>query len=368
MKRIRKLKNKIIMMPDYRGGAHYQSPLVKVLNQEGLIILFPKKINKFPLLFPIFRSVLSSGAKNLHMHWIDRFAGFRAKNMYVSLLKSFLFVIDIFLIKSILKTKIIWTLHNKYSHECFHVNVERIIRNFFSNKVDAIICHCNQAKKEIHSEFGTPQNKIYVIPIGNYIDGYKNEISKEKALKYLNLKKEDFIYLNFGAIRPYKGIDKLINCFKTIEKNENVKLLIIGRPVNNQIKTDIIKSSKTFENIKLQFEFVHDDDIQIYFNASDIVVFSFQKLLGSAGILLAMSFGKPIIAPRLGCIIDILDEKGAFLYNPRESKSLVMVLRKAMENKDKFEEMGQYNLKLARLYEWKKIGTETKKVYEKFFN
>jgi len=355
------------MMPDYRLGAHYQSPLVKALNQERFKIIFPDKINKFPLLFPIFRSVLLSKAKNLHMHWIDSFSGFRARNMLVSLLKSFLFIIDIFLIKFILKTKIIWTLHNKYSHECYHVHIERIIRKFFCNKVDAIICHCNQAKKEIQSEFGAPKNKIYVIPIGNYINGYKNEISKEKALKYLNLKSEDFIYLSFGAIRPYKGIDKLINCFKTIGKNKNVKLLIIGKPVNDQIKTDIIKSSKAFENIKLQFEFIHDDDIQIYFNASDIVVFSFQKILGSAGILLAMSFGKPIIAPRLGCIIDILDEKGAFLYNPRENESLLMVLRKAMENKDKLEEMGQYNLNLARLYEWKKIGTETKKVYEKFF-
>ena len=128
-----------------------------------------------------------------------------------------------------------------------------------------------------------------------------------------------------------------------------------------------MKSSKAFENIKLQLEFIPDDDIQIYFNASDIVVFSFQKILGSAGILLAMSFGKPIIAPRLGCIIDILDEKGAFLYNPIENKSLLMALRKAMENKDKLEEMGKYNLNLARLFEWKKIGTETKKVYEKFF-
>ncbi len=355
------------MMPDYRLRAHYQSPLVKALNQEGFKIIFPNKINKFLLLLPIFRSVLSSRSKNLHMHWIDRFSGFRSKNILVSLLKSLLLIFDIYLIKSLLKTKIIWTIHNKFTHDCTHVNVERIIRKFLYNKVDAIICHCNQAKKEVQSEFGAPQNKIYVIPIGNYINGSKNEISKEKALKYLNLKSEDFVFLSFGTIRPYKGIDKLINCFKTIGKNKNVKLLIIGKPVNNQIKTDIIKSSKAFENIKLRFELIHDDDIQIYFNASDIVVFSFQKILGSAGILLAMSFGKPIIAPRLGCIIDILDEKGAFLYNPRENESLLIALIKVMANKDKLEEMGQYNLNLARLFDWKKIGAETKKVYEKFF-
>jgi beta-1,4-mannosyltransferase len=362
------MNHKIIMMPDYRLGAHYQSPLVKALNQEGFKIMFPDKISIFPLWFPIFRSVLTSKTKNLHMHWIDRFSGFRSKNLLVSLLKSFLFIFDIFLTKSILKAKIIWTVHNKYTHECVHIQVERIIRKFFSYKVDAVICHCNQAKKEIQSEFGTPQNKIYVIPIGNYINGYKNEISKEKALINLKLKNEDFIFLSFGAIRPYKGIDNLIKCFKTLGKDKNVKLLIIGKPVNDQIKTDIIESSKASDNIKLQFEYIPDNAIQIFFNASTIVVFSFQKILGSAGILLAMSFGKPIIAPRLGCITDILDEKGAFLYNPRGNKSLAIALKNAIENKDKFEEMGLYNLKLARLYEWKKIGIETKKVYDKFFN
>ena len=208
---------------------------------------------------------------------------------------------------------------------------------------------------------------MHIIPIGNYIEGYKNEISKEKSLEYLNMKNEDFIYLSFGAIRPYKGIRQLINCFKTLEKELNVKLLIIGKPLNEEIKTDIIKSSKSVDNIKIRFEYIHDDDIQIYFNASDIVVFSFEKILGSAGILLAMSFGKPIIAPRLGCIIDILDEKGSFLYNPGENNNLLIAIKEAMENKDKLEEMGQYNLNLARLFEWKKIGTETKMVYDKFF-
>ena len=174
------------MMPDYRSGVYYQFPLVKALKQEGFNIIFPKEIKNFPMLFPIFRSILSSKAKNLHMHWIDRYSGFRSKNLLISLLKSFLFIIEIFLIKSILNTKIIWTLHNLYSHECTHNYIERTIRKIFSYKVEAIICHCNQAKKKIKSEFGIPQNKIHVIPIGNDIGGYKNEISKEKALKNLN--------------------------------------------------------------------------------------------------------------------------------------------------------------------------------------
>lgn len=359
------MKIHITMIPDSRPGAYYQMQLTNALYKEGINVIFPEKINEYHLIFPIFDSILFSKTKILHIHWIEGFTGFRSRNILFSFLKSFLFLIDIYLIKYILKTKIIWTIHNLYTHECSYPRIERIVRKFLTKIVDAIICHCNQAKTEIQSEFATSENKINVIPIGNYVNCYKNEILKEKALKILNLKSEDLIFLSFGQLRPYKGINKLIESFKSICRNKNEKLLIIGKPLTSQIKTNLIKVSKNSKNIIFVFSFIPDDDIQIYFKASDVIIFSFQAILSSAGVPLAMSFGKPIIAPRLGCVIDILDDIGSFLYNPHESEGLSRVLEKAIENKDLLKEMGKHNLNLAKLYDWKKIGIQTKKLYER---
>ena len=55
--------------------------------------------------------------------------------------------------------------------------------------------NCNRAKQEIQKEYGVVQKKIHIIPYGNVQDFYKNEISKDGAREFLNLKKETLILL-----------------------------------------------------------------------------------------------------------------------------------------------------------------------------
>ncbi|MBY8981485.1 MAG: glycosyltransferase, partial [Candidatus Lokiarchaeota archaeon] len=99
---------------------------------------------------------------------------------------------------------------------------------------------------------------------------------------------------------------------------------------------------------------------------SDLVVFSYNKILTSAGILLAMNFRKPIIAPRLGCIPETIDRKGAFLYDFKDENGLINALEKAMKNKNNLLEMGNYNFELAKNYAWNDIARQNKNVYERF--
>ena len=352
-------------MPFSRFGPLYQYSLAKELYNEEIKVIFPRRLNKFPFLLPISRNILRYKVKLLHMHWIDGYSGLSSRNRFKALFKLFLFKIDINLAKYILNMKIVWTIHNLHSHECYYPHLEILSRKFFSKKVDAIICHCDYAKNEFQKKFGASQKKIYVINIGNYHNRYKNEISMEKAREYLNIKRDQFIFLIFGPIRPYKGIINLINTFKEIRRKEKAKLMIVGNPVNKLLTTNIINRTKDNQNFILKFGFIPEDEIQIYINASDVVVFSYKKILTSAGILLAMSFGKPIIAPRLGCIPETLDEKGAFLYNSQENEGLALAAEKAIDNKSKLKEMGKFNLDLAKKFDWKVIAKETKRIYNK---
>ena len=352
-------------MPFSRFGPLYQYSLAKELYNEEIKVIFPRRLNKFPFLFPIFRNILQYKIKLLHMHWIDGFSGLSSKNRFKSFFKFFLFKIDIYLAKNILKTKIVWTIHNLHSHMNYYPLLEILSRRSFSKKVDAIICHCAYAKNEIQKIYGVSQKKIHIINIGNYYERYPNEISMEKAREYLNIKQDQFIFLIFGPIRPYKGIINLINAFKKIRRKEKAKLMIVGNPVNKLLIANIINRTKDNQNFILKFGFIPEDEIQLYINASDVVVFSYKKILTSAGILLAMSFGKPIIAPRLGCIPETLDEKGAFLYNSQEKKGLLLAVEEAIDNKSKLKEMGQFNLESAKKFDWKDIAKETNRIYNK---
>ena len=326
-------------------------------------IILPKE---FPSFLPFFKICRSAKSDLIHIQWIHLFTGARVRNPLIKLLRLLNFIIDVYLIKYLLQKKIVWTIHNLHTHEYTNLFLDKISRKFLSKKANAVICHGKSAKKEIIKEYKLTSKKIHTITYGNQFDVYKNEISKENARKILNLNRDDLVFCFFGRIRPYKGLDELINNFKALKKSNNIKLLIVGNPLNNGIKRHLINISKGEKTIIFKFGFIPYNDVQIYLNASDILVTSFKTILTSGIVISGMTFGKPIIAPRLGCIIDYLDDNGAFLYNPQEKNGLLKALQKALKNKEFLPKMGNYNFTLAEKLDWKVVGKEIVKIYDYF--
>ena len=97
-------------------------------------------------------------------------------------------------------------------------------------------------------------------------------------------------------------------------------------------------------------------------NAADVVVLPYREILTSGAIILAMSFGKPIIAPKIGCIPDYIDDNGGFLYNPLDVQGLLEAMRKAIYNPD-LKKMGEYNFIKVKDLDWKRIGESTYRIY-----
>jgi beta-1,4-mannosyltransferase len=117
------------------------------------------------------------------------------------------------------------------------------------------------------------------------------------------------------------------------------------------------------KRIKLVPGFVAPDEIQMYMNATDLVIFPYRDVLTSGAVLLAMSFGKACVAPRKGCIGEVLDNDGAFLYEPDDENGLIQAMNSALQKQSQLSNMGQHNLQLAEKYNWKRIAKMTSDVY-----
>jgi glycosyltransferase involved in cell wall biosynthesis len=94
-----------------------------------------------------------------------------------------------------------------------------------------------------------------------------------------------------------------------------------------------------------------------------VVVFPYRDILTSGAVILAMSFGRACIAPAIGCIVDVLDEHGAILYDPDRPDGLRQALASAMTDGQRLQEMGAYNLQRARVWSWDGIAQQTAEVY-----
>ena len=87
-------------------------------------------------------------------------------------------------------------------------------------------------------------------------------------------------------------------------------------------------------------------------NAADVVVFPYRDVLTSGALLLAMSFGKACIAPRIGCMGDVLETSGGFLYDLSDENGLPDALARALQENNRLAAMGQRNLCQAEKWNW----------------
>lgn len=347
-----------------------KNPYQKLL-KDGLVLYGTKvkgaSIRHFLNISFLNLSLLSLLIKNwkpdiVHLHWQSSFL-FVDKSRLKTIIKSFLFVFQLYALK-LLGIKLVWTVHNLKNHEDTFRDLEFRFTKILIELSDGIIVHCQSAAEEIKFLFSSIRDRqISVIPHGHFSNYYSNKISRAEARKKLGLSSSRPTFLFFGEIRYYKGVLELVDTFKLLNQ-ETSCLIIAGKPHDDKISTELRAKTSKSKSIKTMFTYIPDDELQIYINACDVMVFPYRNIFTSGSILLALSFGKPIIAPKIGCIKDILDDEGSFVYNPIDKNGLLNAMKLSIESEFSWDQMGLHNLHLAKHFDWKTISKQTLAVYK----
>ncbi len=132
--------------------------------------------------------------------------------------------------------------------------------------------------------------------------------------------------LSFGLIRPYKGNTYLINAFGELpdEVAAKCRLMIVGEIwEDRQAVESAIAACRHKEHITLVDRYVSDEDAQLYFASSDVVVLPYLRASQSAVAHTAMAFGKPIIVSRVGGLQESMaDYAGTFFMPPADTDAI----------------------------------------------
>ncbi|WP_225977583.1 glycosyltransferase family 4 protein [Nostoc sp. CENA543] len=348
-----------IFLPRVDGNP-YQEQLIDNLRKIGLKVEIQQPFSSSTFFFPM---VIKHWKPDiLHLHWVE--PSCISTNGFLSLLKSVAFLIQLVILK-IIGIKLVWTVHNLKNHDNLNLFLNNLCTKTVIKFADAIITHCEAAQEELIKTFDLKdKNKLFVVPHGNYVEWYENKISREAARAELNIKTAETVYLFLGLIRPYKGVPELIETFQKL-KSENIRLVIAGK-INSQDAdlTELIQQKIT-DDQRINFipGYIEPEKIQVYMNAADVVVFPYRDILTSGAVMLAMSFGKACIAPRKGCLGEVLDNQGAFLYNLSDENGLIHAMNQTLDQPKAILEMGQHNQQLAANYSWKNIAELTLEVY-----
>jgi len=298
--------------------------------------------------FPGVRTCLKYRPNILYFDWIEGYYGGRF--WLITLAKMVSFLIDVQIVTKIFRRPIVWTIHNLRSHEQRLPDAwERFMQRYFARHATRIRVFARDSIERVIARLGVDRDKLCVIPEGNYIDYYPNKISGSAARARLDLGTDDFVLLWLGSIRPYKGLQELIEAFKKIAGPE-WRLIIAGKPYIKSYAKDIIELARTDGRIHLHTRFIPEDELQVFYNAADAVVLPFAEIENSASLNVAMGFRKAVVAPKLGVVAERLCRQPELVYEP---DALVGTLQKlAALAPTRLVEIGQANFEEVSKYKW----------------
>lgn len=122
-------------------------------------------------------------------------------------------------------------------------------------------------------------------------------LTKEKVRENLHLPAGSPILLFFGFVRPYKGLNVLIEALKILHtKGTPAHLLVVGEFWNDKQRyIDQIAESGLTDFVHIEDQYVPDDEVSIYFEAADLYVAPYINGTQSASLKSALGNGLPSV-------------------------------------------------------------------------
>jgi D-inositol-3-phosphate glycosyltransferase len=229
-----------------------------------------------------------------------------------------------------------------------------------------IIVHNRFSAREMFRKFKNAERLVSIIPHGHFIDTAVKETDVE-AFKSKNFLDEEKKYLLFfGHIKKSKGLDLLLKALA--HTNEDVCLIIAGRMRKHGFDEymEIKKKHELERRVKIFPGYISPDMRNELFQAADVVVLPYRKVFQSGILLMAMSYGKAVIASDLAPNKEVItDGNNGFLFKTGDEKSLAETIERVMKDKtlrDQVAKSGKVYVETN--HDWNMIAAEWIKIFQ----
>ncbi|MBU2445472.1 MAG: glycosyltransferase family 4 protein [Bacteroidetes bacterium] len=218
--------------------------------------------------------------------------------------------------------KTLFIAENIISHEARFV--DSFLTNIALRHADKFLVLSEVVEKEIKELY--PDKKVFRSSLPIY-DCYQfdSSITKVTAREKINLSVDKNVILFFGYIRAYKGLMNLIEAMPKVLKYDNdTVLLIVGEFYEEKDKyLNEIEKLELGKNVKIIAEFVPNEDVGLYYTASDLVVLPYKSATQSGILNIAYGFKRPVVVTNVGGLPELVEEgKTGFIVEPNDPDAL----------------------------------------------
>ena len=166
------------------------------------------------------------------------------------------------------------------------------------------------------------------------------------------------VVLCFGLMRPYKGIDVLLQAWRGVEDAE---LWVAGMPRMDISHLRAIAPP----NVRFVPRFITDSELPAYFQRADLVVLPYREIDQSGVLFTALAFGKPLLLSDVGGFPALAATGAARTVPAGDAVALHEALQELLGDPAALAAMAARAREAAQgEYGWGTIATRTLDLYE----
>lgn len=224
----------------------------------------------------------------------------------------------------------------------------------FLNSCDSFLVMSEQVKQEL-LQFRSKAKVIFKAhPIYSH---FAPAIDKNKARKRLGLPLDERIILFFGFIRPYKGLDVLLEAIP--KTSTQLVTLIAGECYGSfEVYEKLIDKGKITDEVIVMNQYLDDSQVADIFSAVDLCVLPYKSATQSGIIPVAYHYGLPVISTDVGGLKEYLkDGSTGYIVPPENPRALATAIDKYFELER--EEAFSINIReFSRQHSWAAFARE----------
>jgi glycosyltransferase involved in cell wall biosynthesis len=233
----------------------------------------------------------------LHLHWLNVVLA-NAESTPDAIQRVDFFLENLKLFKS-RGGQVVWTVHNRLPHDAVFANAELALRRGVAEVSDVIHVMSPSTAEVLLPDLDLPEERTVCVPHPNYLGCYPDYIARAGARHALGIEPDEFVFVLFGAIKPYKGLTELLEAFETLRTSSSrrLRLIVAGKPDASSEATEFVQRCRVNPDVLINPQSVGADHVQIYLRAADLGVAPYRRTLNSGAVALYQTFGLPALVP-----------------------------------------------------------------------
>jgi glycosyltransferase involved in cell wall biosynthesis len=155
-------------------------------------------------------------------------------------------------------------------------------------------------------------------------------VEREKARAALGVEAGERIALFIGFVRPYKGVDVVLEAFHQLPASVPWRFLVAGEAWGSTGDELVAQAHRLGlgSRVELRLGWVPEDEMHRLLAAADLVVLPYRGASQSAVAPLALAHGVPVLASEVGGLPEVVvDGRTGRLVPPGDPEAIADVLR-----------------------------------------